>query len=1050
MAAIGCTITNIIRHAVATLTMPSRPVKISERTLYEPVIRFLATLGVRAYQEIGAQQGRGWTDVVCELDDGTKTVIELRFGKIEDRSTLIIDAVRHARQEHTPNLAAILYPEPPTRVLIDEDIDSLALDSKAWASCACEWWTKDLEGQVPVRDFLRQLFDPTLRKGKEIDFATVVSALQQEIEVISVALRKSIGTDGQESLAQVVGKFESFATLAGMKPTDKKALSEVKTAAIDLMAFILVNQLVFYRIYSERVGDQNLPKLPTRDATLQEVKNCIKAISDINYDPIYGIDVIGALDGLRERRRMVDEIGFLVELLPVLRPEQVSHDLLGRMLHDLLPSGTRNVLGAFFTDPEAGEVLAAMTLDRRNGLPERPKVVDPACGSGTLLVSAYRYFLTHEAPTNRASFHRGMNAERLTGIDVMPFAASMTAANLALQNPAVTITQSRIGMRDSLDLLTSSVIEPFSVSLQRTLVDLGIPQRPHASRREHGVVSAKGRGSPFTLGEPDCVMMNPPFTAWEDLPDEIRISVLRHSSLISLTGSTANLWQLFIALVYEWGRPGTVYGLVVPVNLFQGVRTERLRKLLYLNATVKSVVVNQTGIGFASSQQYRNVLMLFQKREPRPGDVTRVFHIRRNLKAEGLESAANLGRGIANSLFDGGEPPDQTVVLDVEWNQTNGLERLIHAVLSTATPEREIVERFYSRVISRGRGKLRPLDVGEIWEGFGPRPRGVSQIAIVRRETPGLRPPTPRTRQAGLVLLSESKREIRFRIKAQAGSRPVGPLAKVFTASKKVSDHDRAGLVRAIATIAGVRTIDIGQDSDYILLGPYSGWEGVRSLSSWSERKNKADSRMFSWKEIIIDPVRQSMTRLAVADALQQNSPDAFVLAVASDEPFAITNMQYGLTCQDAKEARFQALWLNSVVTHAFFATHQTGGLAGGLTRLKISEWRKHPILKVADLDSNDVKLLSAAWMEVSRRPLPSIMDQLRDPSVRIDMDRAILRVMGFTEKEANALLGEFYPALLAEIGRISERLGQENTTDTGQTHPVPNPQTLFDFEDLR
>lgn len=1021
--------------------MPSGPVKISERTLYEPVIRFLATLGVRAHQEIGAQQGRGWTDVVCELEDGTKTVIELRFGKIEDRSTLIIDAVRHARQEHTPNLAAVLYPEPPTRVLIDEDIDAFALESKAWASCACEWWTKDIEGQLPVRDFLRQLFDPTLRRGKEIDFATVVSALQQEIEIISVALRKSIGTDGRESLAQVVGKFESFATLAGMKPTDKKALSEVKTAAIDLMAFILVNQLVFYRIYSERVGDQKLPKLPSRDATLQEVESCIKAISDINYDPIYGIDVIGALDGLRERRRMVDEIGFLVELLPVLRPEQVSHDLLGRMLHDLLPSGTRNVLGAFFTDPEAGEVLAAITLDPRNGLPERPKVVDPACGSGTLLVSAYRYFLGHEASRDPASFHRSMNAERLTGIDVMPFAASMTAANLALQNPAVTITQSRIGMRDSLDLSSGSVIEPFSVSLQRTLADLGIPQRHHTSRREHGVVSAKGRGAPFTLGEPDCVMMNPPFTAWEDLPDEIRASVLHHGSLISLAGGTANLWQLFMALVYEWGRPGTVYGLVVPVNLFQGARTERLRKLLYLNATVKAVVVNQTGIGFASSQQYRNVLMLFQKREPHPGDVTRIFHVRRDLRAEGLESAANLGRGIANSLFDGVEPPNQTIVFDVEWNPTKGMERLIRAVLSTATPEREVIERFYSRVISKGRGKLRPFNLGEIWEGFGPRPKGISQIAIVRRETPGLRPPTHRTRQAGLVLLSESKREIRFRMKVAAGSRPAGPLARVFTATKKVRDHDRAGLVRAIATIAGVRTIDIGEDSDYILLGPYAGWEGVKSLSSWSERKNKADSQTFSWKALIIDPVGKCMTRLAVADALQQNSPDAFVLAVASGEPFAITNMQYGVACRDAEEARLKALWLNSVVTQVFFAIHQTGGLAGGLTRLKISEWRQHPMLKVADLDSDDVRALSTAWKQVSRRPLPSISEQLREPSVRIEMDRAVLRVLGFTEKETSALLDEVYPALLAEIGRISERLGQDSAPDTGQTQ-------LGDFEE--
>jgi hypothetical protein len=1014
--------------------MPGAPVKISERTLYEPVIRFLATLGVRARSEIGAQTGRGWTDIVCDLDDGTKTIIELRLGKIEDRSTLIIDAVRHARQEHTPNLAAVLYPEPPTRVLVDEDVDSFALDTKAWASVATDWWTKDLEDRLPVRAFLRQLFDPTLRQRKEIDFATVVSALQNEIEIISVALRKSIGTDGLETIAQVVGKFESFATLAGMKPADKKALAEAKTAAIDLMAFILVNQLVFYRIYSERVQDRRLPKLPVHDATMAEVEECIRAISDINYDPIYGIDVLGALGGLKERRRLVDEIGFLVALLPVLRPEQVSHDLLGRMLHDLLPEGTRNVLGAFFTDPEAGEVLAAITLDPRNGIPENATVVDPACGSGTLLVSAYRYFLGRERPRDLEKFHQAMNGERLTGIDVMPFAASMTAANLALQNPGTTITQSRIGMRDSLDLSTASDIEPFSVSLQQTLKDLGIPQRPHGARRAHGSVAAKGRGAPFPLGVPDAVLMNPPFTAWEDLPDEIRTSVLRHGSLISQAGGTANLWQLFIALVYEWGRSGTAYGLVAPINLFQGARTLDLRKLLYLNATLKAVVVNQTGIGFASSQQYRNVLLVFQKRNPQPGDVTRVYHVRRNLVADGLESAASLGTALANATFGAAEPPEDTVVFDVQWDPAKGLEQLIRATLSTATSERAIIERFYARVLAKGKRKLRLMEAGEIWEGFGPRPKGISQIAIIRRDTPGMKAPTQRTRQAGLVLLSESKREVRFRMKVPSGATRVGPYTKVFVATKRVGDGEKSGVTRAVATIAGLRTIDLGDDTDYILLGPYPGWEGVKSLSSWSERKNKADTRVFSWKDLVIDPATSCMARLAVADAIQQNSPDVFVLAVASDRPFAITNMQYGIACEDAQEARFKGLWLNSVVTHAFFTIHQTGGLAGGLTRLKISEWRQHPMLKIAGLSDEDAKLLSSAWKEVSRRQLPPISEQLRNPTVRSELDHAILNVLGFDETEADDLLAEVYPALLAEIGRISERLGKEDPKDSGQT----------------
>lgn len=1018
--------------------------RISERTLYEPIIRYLRTLGVRGFQEIGAQIGKGWTDVLCELGDGTRVVVEYRFGSKDDRSTLIIDAVRHARESRTTNFAAVLYPTPASRVLIDDEVDSFALDSPTWASAACEWWTNDLEDQVSVRDFLRRLFDPSRRKEKLFDFDTVVNSLQAEIEILSKLLRRAIGSNGRSALAQAVGRFESFVTLSGIKKTDKQALNQIRTAAIDLVAFILVNQLVFYRTYSLQVKDKKLPKLPTSEATLQNVKECIDAIADINYDPIYGIDILGTLEKLESKASLVDEIGTFASLLPVLRPEQVSHDLLGRMLHDLLPDTTRNVLGAFFTTPEAGELLAAIALDHRWGLPERPTVLDPACGSGTLLVSAYRYLLRHERPSDKTSFHREMNASRITGIDVMPFAASMTATNLAAQDVAATITNSRVVMADSLDLSYDSTIPQFSVSLQKTLEELGVTPKASSYRRERGTVSAKGKGSPVTLYRPDCVLMNPPFTAWEDLPDDIRRSVERHQSLTDLAGGTANLWQLFIALVFDWGKEGTVYGLVSPVNIFQGARTRTIRELVYKRTTLLAVIVNQAGIGFAKSQQYRNVLMVFQKRDPNEKDSTKVVHLFSDFESEGIEGAAQLGERLANVVFEDADPPEDCRVFDVQWDPKAGLDELVGRVLSTATPERDIIESFYDEVISRGKNYLRKIERGEIWEGFGPRPKGVSAIAIVRRDTPGLPAPTPRTRQAGLVLVSDKGHILRFRVKVPQGVKPEGKLARTYTTRWRrefAEEPSReVGAVQAVATLAGLRTIDLDSVTDFVVLGPYQGWETVKALSGWSERKNKSETATFHWKDLVVDPVRASMTRLTIADAIQQNSPDTFVLAVAKREPFAITNLQYGVNTHDAADARAKALWFNSVATQIFFATHQTGGLAGGLTRLKISEWEKHRMLDTRRLTDEDRNILESAWNDGAHRPLKAILELETDRS-RLELDVAVLRALGWPEKEARARLPEVYRALATEIHRITARLGPAAEDDSqAQT-------TLTDFE---
>lgn len=75
-----------------------RTVRISERTLYEPVISYLKTIGVTGTQEVGAKVGRGWTDIVCDFPEGPRVIVELRFGRILDCATLILDAVRHARE----------------------------------------------------------------------------------------------------------------------------------------------------------------------------------------------------------------------------------------------------------------------------------------------------------------------------------------------------------------------------------------------------------------------------------------------------------------------------------------------------------------------------------------------------------------------------------------------------------------------------------------------------------------------------------------------------------------------------------------------------------------------------------------------------------------------------------------------------------------------------------------------------------------------------------------------------------------------------------------
>ncbi len=1005
----------------------ARNVKISERTLYPFLAAFLKSIGVGAVSEIGAADTRGWTDLVCDVGP-TRVVVEVRFGGPEDRMQLLLDAMKHARDERVTDYAILLYPEPPSRTILPGQIESLALDSDVLATPATRWWSEDLETPLKARDFLSQLFSQGARATPKIDFHSLVKRLQSRITSLSLSLRRALRRNGKAPLAQVVGRFESFVTLAGADPDDKEAMFRIRTAAIDLIAFLLVNQLVFYRIYRARKPDSGLPELPRHLTSLGELSEGFEKLADINYDPIFGIDLVSEIQHLTQADYLVEDVSALANSLPVLRPEEVSHDLAGRLFHDLLPQETRKTLGAFFTRPEAAELLASVAI-RPRGEWSGTSVMDPACGSGTLLVAAYRRFRHIEKPTNLERFHREMNQERITGIDIMPFAASLTATNLAAQNVPATLLCARVGMADGLGLSSSAPSIPaFSTAIQTLLLDLGLSApKKRAATKPRQAVALRRRGKSFEIRDVDYVVMNPPYSDWEKIPDEIKKGIAARTSLVERAGGTANLWQLFV--IHTWGlvTKGGVYAAVLPINLFKGTTTSTVRQHLYANSTIEAIIVSEKEVAFSESSIYRDVLVVYRHLPPPEGHKVRVIHLHRSLVAGGIEGAARLGEALGAAIYDGASPPEDCWIEEVIQPRSISSDNLAARVFGSGTPERQRLERTLARILARGMGKLRALRPGEIWEGFGPRPKGLSGFVLVRRDTPGLQRPTYRTRQATLVLDRATKSRIEFFRKGPGGEEALRLATQIS------GTGDRAnGALPALTTMAGIRTMDLGSDTDYVLISPYRGWEKVRALSSWSTRKDR--TQMFSWKELVINPVRSKKTRLAIPDKLQLDSPDAFVLATYSKEPFVITNMLYGLTTKDAEEAALQALWLNSICTLAFFALRQSGALAGGMNRLKISDWVQHKLLETSSLTEKERAGLLSLVRSLGRVPLAPLKEQLVNDTSRKSIDLSILRLLGFTTKEAEELLPDLYGAVSAELTRAMDRLGGGEVEDSSQT----------------
>ncbi|MCY4661879.1 MAG: DEAD/DEAH box helicase family protein, partial [Acidobacteria bacterium] len=126
-------------------------------------------------------------------------------------------------------------------------------------------------------------------------------------------------------------------------------------------------------------------------------------------------------------------------------------ELFNRIMHD------RASDGAYFTRPEAGALLAGLALhateetDFTNGnIVDRLRVLDPACGSGTLL-QAWLTAIKRKARDNGATdavlsrMHRRIVEDALTGLDVNPVSIQLAGAMLMIGDTRV--QYARMGLR---------------------------------------------------------------------------------------------------------------------------------------------------------------------------------------------------------------------------------------------------------------------------------------------------------------------------------------------------------------------------------------------------------------------------------------------------------------------------------------------------------------------------------------------------------------------------------------------------------------------------
>ncbi len=283
-----------------------------------------------------------------------------------------------------------------------------------------------------LSDVAAWIAEQVLQPSREIepDTGFIIKVLAGAVNRLSFQMRGL----GAKHFEDIFGGRLVFENILEVKP-GAIPVDSMRRAA----SYLLINQIIFYYVLST-ADPIAYPEINT-DAlkTPAELSIYFRKVLDVDYAPTFGFDVASRLP-----KTATDSLRSVIEVVRGMGLSRIRQDILGKVFHNLIPLPIRKPMAAYYTNKQAADLLARIAVSE----PE-DKVIDPACGSGTLLVASYqrkRRLFENRRGLFSQKDHEKFLRQDITGVDVMPFAAHLAVVHLSLQAPKFTTEKVRIAV----------------------------------------------------------------------------------------------------------------------------------------------------------------------------------------------------------------------------------------------------------------------------------------------------------------------------------------------------------------------------------------------------------------------------------------------------------------------------------------------------------------------------------------------------------------------------------------------------------------------------
>jgi hypothetical protein len=802
-------------------------------------------------------------------------------------------------------------------------------------------------------------------KVSEPDAETTINTLRDIVSNIT----SQMGKVPVKDVEKVFGGESVFENILEYKH-DNLPVNQMRRAA----AFLLVNQLLFYRLLSKESEDypdinEDLVKSPT------DLLVYFSKVLEKDYAVVFGFDVVSKIP-----QDAMDHLRSAIVTIKALTPTKLPHDIVGRIFHDLIPIELRKVVAAFYTNNEAAEMLAALAIKDKDD-----KVADFACGSGTLLVAAYHMkqrYLAIDGNFSEDDHSRFLQSD-ITGIDIMPFAAHLAAVNLSLQAPLYETERVRIAIWDSTDLKPNKSIPALSAELTEAYrnpkLDMFFGQmpRPQKYMKKGGISLDKEGKAEMPLSSVDVTIMNPPFTRHERLPDSYKKKMgTRFKEYKNYFTIQLGLHGYFILLSDRFLKKGGRMAFVLPATTLRLKSFEGIKKLISERYWLQYIVINVSRSAFSESTQIREILLVAEKGKAGDGTIIATIKSMPNNREEALQFSEFIKNQVNNENLSTIKVNQENVLENINRylgdDQLKG-EEILSTFLTSTNKLRNLTE-----VVEDNKGKhLRGI---QVWKGD--KVYAAKMFILFSKE---------RAIKAQDEWVLESIAQEHINVKNKING------LQVEIPKKKV--------VFSLRRFSGLGRMDVSNELDYLIKNEFD------KLNYFITEIGKSD--LVKWEKNL----ENKQTHLVIIGRFDISATGTKSLAYYSEYEFSPSQMFWLIKGMSGEDSKIFALFWNSSVNILQILSNKKE-TRGAFIQILAYSFQDFFVIDPQLLSFKNKANLVKCFEDISREDLPSILYRYENMDSRqLKIDYAILEALGVSY--SNDQLKELYSFIAGEIKKL-------------------------------